>query len=240
MIDYHVHSNFSADSQSKIDEILFFAKNLNIIITDHYEVVAEDEKFKFNVDVYIEEMKKRELPVGVEFGWDGKSKIDIELKKFDFVILSNHLVYKEESTQKAYEKYLIDLYDFVDKIDDFHVLGHLDFPRRFSKNNEPFSKELYLIIEDIFKLILEKGKTIEVNAAGIFRYGEPNPSIDILKIFKRIGGKYVTIGSDAHKIEDIGRGIGKVIDILKEVGIHYLMVYNEGKYLLKNIKEEIV
>ncbi|MBT1247081.1 MULTISPECIES: PHP domain-containing protein [unclassified Thermosipho (in: thermotogales)] len=236
MIDYHLHSNFSADSTSSIDDILSMAGNLSIIITDHYEAVDGEESFKFDVEVYKREMRKRNLPIGVEFGWDGKGKIDIDLKDFDFVILSNHKKYDEKDRQKVYEKYLLDLYTFVKKIDDFHVLGHLDFPRRFSEGFEPFSKKLYPIIEDVLRLVLEKGKTIEVNTAGIFRYGEPNPSIDILKLFKKLGGKYVTIGSDAHKVEHVGRGIEKVYEILEEVGIKYLMVYENGwKISSKNI-----
>lgn len=237
MIDYHIHSNFSPDSNSSVEDIVKYAreKNLKVIITDHYEAVEKDHNFKFDVKSYKETMKKYGLLVGVEFGWDGKSKIDIDLKEFDFVILSYHAYKEYDDIQKMYENYLKDLYNIIEVVNDFHVLGHLDFPRRFVKNNEPFSKKLYPLISEIFKKIIKEGKILEVNTSAIYRYGEPNPSYDILKLYRDLGGKYVTIGSDAHRLEDVGRGIYDTLGNLKDLGFEYIMVLNDGKWDMEKI-----
>jgi len=55
MIDYHIHSEFSPDSNAKIEEILKKAREKgidNIIITDHFDVVKGDHNFRFNVEEY--------------------------------------------------------------------------------------------------------------------------------------------------------------------------------------------
>lgn len=228
MIDYHIHSEFSPDSNAKIEEILKKAREKgidNIIITDHFEVVKGDHNFRFNVEEYRRTMEKFCLPVGVEFGWDGESPIDVDLKNFDFVILSCH-VFKDPVDQESYKDYLERLLNIVHKFDSYHVLGHLDFPRRYSKKFEPFSKDLYPIIEEILKKVIEDGKGIEVNTDSMLKYGEPNPSFDILKLYKELGGEFITIGSDAHKAENVGRGVKEVAKILKEIGFDYIRILN--------------
>ncbi|MGB4755795.1 MAG: histidinol phosphate phosphatase, partial [Fervidobacterium sp.] len=100
------------------------------------------------------------------------------------------------------------------------------FPRRYHKNNEPFSKELYDIISEILKTLIKNGKSLEVNTAPISLYGEPNPSIEILKIYKSLGGRNITIGSDAHELKDIGEGINEGIEMLKKVGYNYILVFD--------------
>jgi histidinol-phosphatase (PHP family) len=228
MIDYHIHSEFSPDSNAKIEEILKKAREKsidNIIITDHFEVVKGEHNFRFNVEEYRRTMEKFCLPVGVEFGWDGESPIDVDLKNFDFVILSCH-VFKDPVDQESYKDYLERLLNIVHKFDSYHVLGHLDFPRRYSKKFEPFSKDLYPIIEEILKKVIEDGKGIEVNTDSMLKYGEPNPSFDILKLYKELGGEFLTIGSDAHKAENVGRGVKEVAKILKEIGFDYIRILN--------------
>lgn len=227
-MDYHIHSDFSPDSNAKIEDIIKSAKEKgidNIIITDHYEVVKGEHSFKFDIEEYRRTMEKYCLPVGVEFGWDGETEIDTDLKIFDFVILSCH-VFDRPATQESYKKYLERLLLILEKFDSFHVLGHLDFPRRYSENFTPFSKDLYPIIEEILKLIIKNGKGIEVNTDSMLKYGEPNPSYDILKLYKSLGGEFITIGSDAHEAKDVGNNIEKVSQILKELGFNYISILN--------------
>lgn len=237
MIDYHIHSKFSPDSNIEINDIITRARGLQLdfVITDHYEAVDGDEKFRFNVEEYKKTLSKYSIPIGVEFGWDGCSKIDINLKEFDYVILSYHAFKDYPSPQLTYKNYLKDLYNILKKFEDFHVLGHFDFPRRYTENHEPFSKELYPIISEIFKILIEKGKGIEVNTSSIAKYNEPNPSYEILKIYKDLGGKFITLGSDAHRKEDIGKNIDKVLEELWNLGFKYIMVLNEGKFDMKKI-----
>ncbi|WP_241230040.1 hypothetical protein [Thermosipho globiformans] len=91
------------------------------------------------------------------------------------------------------------------------------------------------MISEIFKKIIKEEKILEVNTSAIYRYGEPNPSYDILKLYRDLGGKYVTIGSDAHRLEDVGRGILDTLGNLKDIGFEYIMVLNDGKWDMEKI-----
>ena len=60
----------------------------------------------------------------------------------------------------------------------------------------------FLIITEILKTVIQDGKGIEINTSSR-RYGlkDSTPSRDILKLYKELGGKIITIGSDSHKPE---------------------------------------
>lgn len=225
--DYHIHSRFSPDSESEIEDIIETASEKGIryiIITDHYEL-ADQHSNTINVDLYRNVMEKYSLPVGVELGWDGIKELNIDTKKFDYVLLSHHYV-EEPITQESYKNYLFRLLDIMQRFDEYHALAHLDFPRRYHKTKEPFSVELYDLISEILKLVIKNGKMLEVNTATIELYGEPHPSVEILKLYKSLGGRNITIGSDAHSLEQIGRGIERGIEILKELGYNYILVFD--------------
>ncbi|UXF01048.1 histidinol phosphate phosphatase [Fervidobacterium riparium] len=225
MADYHIHSNYSPDSESEILDIINAAREKkikHIIITDHYEL-ADEHANTIDIDTYRKEMERYSLPVGVELGWDGVKELNVDTKKFDYVLLSHHYV-EEPINQESYRNYLLRLYDIMKRFDGYHALAHLDFPRRYQNQNEPFSKELFDIITDILKLLISQGKSLEINTASIELYGEPNPSFEILRLYKSLGGRNITIGSDAHSLNQIGRGVERGIEILKELGYNYILV----------------
>ena len=70
------------------------------------------------------------------------------------------------------------------------------------------------LIDAVLKSLIERGRGIEINTSG-FKYGISNtyPSLDIVKRYKELGGKYVTLGSDAHKAKYIGYGFDKAYEI---------------------------
>ncbi|MGQ9856905.1 MAG: PHP domain-containing protein [Fervidobacterium sp.] len=225
LADYHIHSKYSPDSESEILDIISTARERklkHIIITDHYEL-ADEHANTIDIDTYRKEMERYSLPVGVEFGWDGVKELIVDTKKFDYVLLSHHYV-EDPINQESYKNYLLRLYDIMKRFDGYHALAHLDFPRRFHTDKEPFSIELYDIISEILRLLIKQGKSLEINTSTVELYGEPNPDIEILKLYKSLGGRNITIGSDAHNLNQIGRGIERGIEILKELGYNYILV----------------
>ena len=73
-------------------------------------------------------------------------------------------------------------------------------------------------IDAILKNLIETGKGIEINTAGI-RYGtKTNPEPAILKRYRQLGGELITIGSDAHKLSDIGSHMNIAKDLLNNYG----------------------
>ena len=54
---------------------------------------------------------------------------------------------------------------------------------------------------------------------------EFHPCMTALKRYRELGGEIVTVGSDAHKPENIADHFDKVPDVLNEAGFKYYCVY---------------
>ena len=157
---------------------------------------------------------------------------------FDFVIASMHLLngadpyYKEYWTGKddeaEYRSYFESIYKNICLFNNFDVLGHLDYIVRYgASKDENYSYLKYSdVIDPILIKIIEMGKGLEINTGGL-KYGlkSTNPSLDILKRYKELGGKIITIGSDAHSPEYVAYEFSKAEDILKAAGFNYYNVF---------------
>lgn len=65
--------------------------------------------------------------------------------------------------------------------------------------NENYTYARYSdVIDEILRLLIEKGKGIEINTGG-FKYGlgHPNPCEEILARYRELGGEIITVGADA-------------------------------------------
>ncbi len=196
-----------------------------------------------NVDYprYIEEIKRLksiyssqiQLKTGLEFGIQVHT-IEAFEKLFarypwDFIILSIHQVDDQEfwtqdfqrgKTQKEYnERYYEELFQVIQRYKNYSVLGHLDLITRYDENGiYPFEKVKPLITK-ILKIVIEDGKGIELNTS-YHRYGLHNvtPSLEILKLYRELGGTIITIGSDSHKPEHLGTYLEEAKGILRSLG----------------------
>lgn len=158
---------------------------------------------------------------------------------FDFVIGSIHVVngkdvydpmfFEGRSDEEAYREYFEAVYENLKSYSNFDVVGHLDYVVRKGKNlDNDYSYDKYKdILDKILQRIIDREKGIELNT-GAVAYGlkEMNPCTDILKRYRELGGELITIGSDAHKVEDMGRGFDKAEEFLRAAGFEYYTVYD--------------
>jgi histidinol-phosphatase (PHP family) len=71
---------------------------------------------------------------------------------------------------------------------------------------------------------------LEINTSGIrYGLGSVHPSLDIMKAYKRLGGKIVTFGSDAHYVKDYYFGFDEAIALLKKAGFDEITVFEKRK-----------
>jgi histidinol-phosphatase (PHP family) len=156
--------------------------------------------------------------------------------KLDFVLLSVHQVDNQElwtqdfqrgKTQEEYNRrYYEEILAVINQFKNYDVLAHLDLITRYDKNGiYPFEK-VQDIIKEILKIIIAEGKGLELNTSS-WRYGlsDTQPSRDILRLYKDLGGKYITLGSDAHTPEYMAAHFEDAKDILEnEIGIYLLRI----------------
>jgi len=92
----------------------------------------------------------------------------------------------------------------------FDALGHLDVVKRYlhpyvSKAAFADALDLY---EPILHALVDSGTALEINTSGLRHpVGETYPSATIVRRFQEIGGRAVTVGSDAHRAEHFGWGL---------------------------------
>ncbi len=134
-------------------------------------------------------------------------------------------------------QYFKELEEIVD-LGYFDTLAHLTYPLRyFKEGGHTMSLEPHLdTIERIFDKLISKGKALEVNTSG-YRKGMdcPLPDLDILKLYYDMGGRLITVGSDAHDVEDIGCDVQRVYTGLKEIGFKHIASFTERKVILREI-----
>ena len=89
----------------------------------------------------------------------------------------------------------------------------------------PFEK-IKPIVEEILQVVIADGKGLEVNTSS-YRYGlsDTTPSVEILKRYRELGGKIVTIGSDSHKPEHLGAYIEETKEMLRKAGYTQFCTY---------------
>ena len=78
----------------------------------------------------------------------------------------------------------------------------------------------------MLKALIEKHKSLEVNTSGLRqKLGKTMPDSPILSRYFELGGKLITIGSDAHRWADVGGGVEQGLSMLQKIGFHHFTIY---------------
>ena len=140
--------------------------------------------------------------------------------------------WKTHTEEEGYREYFESILENIRAFDDFDVYGHIDYVVRYGPTrNENYTYARYSdVIDEILRLLIEKGKGIEINTGG-FKYGlgHPNPCEEILARYRELGGEIITVGADAHAPEHVGFAFEKVPQILKDAGFTYYTVFRKRK-----------
>ncbi|MBQ7916072.1 MAG: histidinol-phosphatase HisJ family protein [Firmicutes bacterium] len=255
MYDFHMHTTVSFDGVGTAREMAeaAAARGLKeICFTDHLDYYLKEpvEKYTFTTEDYNRAYDQLEVPGlvirhGFEFGmttWNkAQLSADLQRRQFDFVLGSVHTVNDQDAyipeywqgrtVQEAFEVYLKEVLACVKVHDEYDVLGHLNYVCKSPNNptHEPLRYEDYReIVDEILKELVRKGKGMEINTSGIDRAGVFLPSAEFLRRFKELGGEIVTVGSDAHRPENVGKYIPEALEVLKEV-FGYVCTFEDRK-----------
>lgn len=255
MKDCHAHTNISHDGISGFKDYIMIGKEKGvdeITFTEHWDDYTGLNTNLKTLDVAQYEKKylecKNDAILKTNFGIEIGLQPDIteKVKKlvnefsFDFIIGSSHITCKKDmamdksffeglSRKEAYLKYFKEVLENIKLYNDFDVYGHIDYVVRYGgyAENKIDYIEFKEILDEILISLIKKDKGLEINTSGI-RYGlnSPHPNIDILRRYKELGGKIITMGSDAHKVEDLAKGFDVAFDILENVGFEDVAIYH--------------
>ena len=255
MFDYQRHTVVSFDGHATGRQMAEAAasKGLKeICFTDHldYDPLGKMEGMAFDTAHYNAEYDGLEVPGlkirrGMEFGMmlDNREqfKQDLARRHFDFVLGSVHFVdnldvYFDEywagkTVFQAERRFLEETLACVQLHDDFDVLAHLTFIGKAQQHPAPRVvpyAEHQEIIDEILKVLVRKGKGMEMNSSGVDRCGGFLPTADIFRRFKEFGGKIVTIGSDSHNTDRVGQYSAEACEILKDI-FGYVCTFEDRK-----------
>lgn len=258
--DQHVHSYYSFDSKQSIKEYLDKASKLGLdyfVLTDHCDLNYLDKNRDIFFSIEKEQHELKELQAlypnikilnGIEIGYKpselGRINEIISNNHFDLINLSLHesdgidyYYFKEfqklgvDTTLKLYFSRQLEM---VKHFDNYDVLSHLDYGFKSAYlGDKSLSVDKYEeIIIQIMKEIIAKNKAFEIN----IKVEEVLPvehTKYVLELYKKLGGKYLTLSSDAHKVENFREGFEKYINLIKSVGFDHLTYFvNREKHLL--------
>ncbi len=258
MIDYHIHTSLSDDSQTPFEQMLDGACRLGlteVAITDHDDPLYPDKEFPFPLDrpcyhrmledAFLQYRERLLVKRGLELGLQQKAlkqcrQVANEYP-YDFIIGSFHTscgllldngdFYEGKSGFEIHRAFYTDVYECLSLFKDYSVVGHLNIVDRYLHQLRPQERlnppQALEIIEEILKMIIYDGKGIELNTSS-FRYGLPilTPSVEILQMYRRLGGEIITLGSDAHSPEYIADHFDYGLEVLERLGYRYISTFS--------------
>ncbi len=254
VMDYHHHTNHSFDSTASMVEVCKKAienEIQEICFTEHFSVnpLAPTyghivfEKY-LNEIRYCQEKFHSQLMIraGIELCEPHllKDQYDETLTPLDldFILGSVHnlnnqklrLALKEDHPT-AYERYFKELYHMISTA-DIDIIAHFDLMKRYAYKEHG----LYVfhdhqeIIEQILKKAIDRNIGMEINTSGL-RTGlkKTFPSVEIIQLYKELGGEILTIGSDSHTVDDVGANFSDALALAKDCGFNYIYTFEKRK-----------
>ncbi|MDA3847191.1 MAG: histidinol-phosphatase HisJ family protein, partial [Vallitaleaceae bacterium] len=185
--DFHLHSSFSGDCESPMEEVIIAAIEKNIkylCFTEHHDLEFPECGIDFELDIpayytYITNMKEKykdqiTILMGIEIGMQQHlyDQLDQLIKNypFDFILASNHLgqgvdpyqpeYFNNVSKKEAFTIYFKDILFNVKYYDNFDSYGHLDYVMRYYPHGDKMYEyqDYKVILDQILTYIIDKGK----------------------------------------------------------------------------------
>ena len=255
LTDYHTHSLCSPESSAPLTAMAQAARDAGmdeLCLTDHCDLLSADGKLDLSFRwAPIEKQLALTRPVfagilpinmGLELGeaWEDPAAAAklVSRPELDFVIGSVHnrgrasggidfyyVNYNSEETCYAALDDYFSCMEALAELDCYDVLGHVIYPLRYMNErdgNHVTLDRYWDRIREIFRRVIAKGKGIEVNTCRGRNIADWRP---VLALYRDCGGTLITLGSDAHRPNDVGLGIRAAAELVKEMGFGSIAVY---------------
>ena len=241
LMDYHIHTAMSGDAEGKLNECIRIAHLRGLAeigVSDHFHPKEPQYSMRYDkLPEYVEKVQllreTNDFPVKLGIEVDFIRGLQSEIRKitreepFDYVIGSVHFIngwgfdnpeyiskYQEWDIAELYETYF-NLVQQCARSGLFDIIGHPDIIKKFGYRPEVDMTNVFL---NTIEVIKECKVCVEVNTRGLMMpCREIYPSKEFLGICcdNEIP---ITLGSDAHKPEDVGRDFDHALELIREVG----------------------
>jgi len=256
MIDYHIHTPLCNHARGKMGTYVKRAveKGLHeICFLDHLTISEPGNRLSMTpgeVPLYFQAIQNLKqtfrgdisIKAGLEVDFSPEHadliKQITETFSFDVIggslhfpgnidIVNSRSGWKQGSldTNDVYRLYFSQLKTMLE-YDYFDVICHIDLPKKFGrKPSINFEKEF----DEILTVIRDKNFTVELNTSGYNHpVSEAYPAFDMIKKCQK-SGVSMTLGSDAHHPDDVGRHFGRAISLLRSAGYTKLASFTERR-----------
>ena len=241
IFDSHSHTAFSGDSEMKAEEALVAADvaGVGLVFTEHLDLdYPGDIDFTFDPARYwqqYEPLRGKRLMLGIEVGMQSataeRSRAFVDTVPFDLVIGSVHMVdgkdiyYKEtygtQSKDEFFRKYYQQMADNIRQHDFIDVLGHIDYIARYAPYDNPDVAygSFQADIDAVLKAAIDTDTVLELNTRRLGSHLAIKELLPVYTRYRELGGRFVTLGSDAHTADAIGNNFRIAQEIVETVGL---------------------
>lgn len=244
VFDTHMHCQRSCDSKMSLAEAVATAEKLNIgmCVTEHwdYDYPTFPQAFHFNVAEYAKDMAEvhsDKVLMGIEIGMMPhlveKNTALARSAEFDYILCSIHCVqgfdiyaqeyYVGRDKKQSTVDYLQDMITCLKNHIEIDSLGHIDYMARYW----PWKDEVGAftladapdLFDQVFHILVERDIPMEINTRRFPLPGVVEELKAIYTRYKECGGKYVTLGSDAHNTDAVGSNIREAAELARSWGL---------------------
>ena len=245
-VDFHIHTTLSCDGHCTIEEVCRKAIEIGlqaVCFTEHFDLDTNDPGYGFfNYEEYSSQVDEArrcfggQLTIlkGIEADyqrrfesqlrrWLSNKQLDLVLGSVhyvDGVTLSEELV-RTRNLDELYEAYLGEVRLSAES-GLFGAIGHLDYVKKYTGDASYLesSDRLQPALEATLQSIIRNGAALEVNTKGLVsKSRDYRPSLNIVRLYRDLGGRKITIGSDAHDTYVLGTGVSTLSQLAQKAGV---------------------
>jgi histidinol-phosphatase (PHP family) len=247
--DYHMHTTFSEDADDSMETMCRRAIDLGIPeigFSEHWDVGPYEKNSRFfQPEAWYAELERLRLlfagkltiRAGIEISephlYPQAASEILTHARFDYVLGSVHFVgdkfmfdesrFRAQTADQVYVAYFTELEAML-RTADLDIVAHLDLPVRTGKLIFGYDLSRYEgQIRRILRRIISRKLALEVNA-GALRKASHNlmPDPQILKWYAGMGGERITLGSDAHAVDQVGLHLDEALEAIHQAGFSHL------------------
>ncbi|MCL2446963.1 MAG: histidinol-phosphatase HisJ family protein [Oscillospiraceae bacterium] len=155
--------------------------------------------------------------------------------KNDFWLLPRDKPMPTEEIHKQLRGYFKEMLQLV-QWGKFDVMTHMTYPLRYMMTERGLGMVDLTPYKEIMDAILEtaaqKNIALEINTASLrTSYGKIVPDESIVQRFKQLGGKRITVGSDAHYAHHLGKDVDSGMDMALRCGFTHVTLFQQREAL---------